>query len=255
MKYLTYISRIMIILGISICLYPIISDILNSFNQKNIIYNYQMSVQNLTDSQKEEIEKKYNEYNKSNIDFLNNEEMLGYINIPKINVNLPIYYGTSKMVLSKGVGNLENTSLPTGGKGNHCVLVAHTGLTKAKMFDDINKLQLEDVFYIYILDNELEYKINQIKVVTPDNTRDLVADENEDYITLLTCTPYMINSHRLLVRGTRVLEQKELMQEKNNYTNKEKNNLWSKYFLNFLSKNFSDNVSLFNTLFYGILLL
>lgn len=204
MKYLKYIISLMIIIGILIAFYPIISDILNSSNQKSVISDYQTLVENMTDTQKAEIANKYNEYNKSYINFLDEGEILGYISIPKIDVNLPIYNGTSKEVLAKGVGNLENTSLPTGGKGNHSVLVAHTGLTKGKMFDDLNKLELEDKFYIHILDNKLEYKVNRIKTVTPDNIQDLEKEEDKDYITLVTCTPYMINSHRLLVRGIRV---------------------------------------------------
>ena len=255
MRHLKFTSRILIIIGITICLYPIFSNILNSFNQKNIISKYKISVQNLTDNQKKEIENKYNEYNKSHIDFLDVDEMLAYINIPKINVNLPIYYGTSKIVLSKGVGNLENTSLPTGGKGNHCVLVAHTGLTRAKMFDDINKLQLEDEFYIHVLDNKLKYKVNQIKIVAPENTQDLIADENEDYITLVTCTPYMINSHRLLVRGTRVFEKEKSQKEEIINSNiKNKDNSLYKYFISLLSKNLNDNIMFFNTI-YGVILL
>ena len=135
---------------------------------------------------------------------LNVGEAMAYITIPKINVYLPIYHGISDNVLQSGVGHIENTSLPIGGPGTHCVLPGHTGLSRTKMFDDINKLELGDKFYITVLGKKLVYEVDKIIVVEPDNKDAIKIEPNKDYVTLLTCTPYMINTHRLLVRGVRV---------------------------------------------------
>ena len=256
MKFLKYVTSLMIILGILIIFYPIISNYFNSLNQKGIISNYQELIQNMTDSEKTEKINQYNRYNNhinqgdttSYINFYNIQGILGYISIPKINVNLPIYNGTSDEVLSKGVGNLENSSLPTGRKGNHCVLVAHTGLTNTKMFDNLNKLELEDKFYMNILDKKLEYQVDQIKVVTPDNTEDLEAEDDKDYITLVTCTPYMINSHRLLVRGVRMEEPDLIEKEYVNVNYVEEQSFWNRYFISLLCKDFKSNISLINNI-------
>ena len=129
---------------------------------------------------------------------------MGYINIPKINVYLTIYHGTGDSVLDVGIGHLENTSLPVGGPGTHAVLTGHTGLVRQKLFDDIDKLEIKDKFYIYVLDEKLTYEVDQIKVVEPSDESDLKIVEGQDYVTLVTCTPYGVNSHRLLVRGKRI---------------------------------------------------
>lgn len=135
---------------------------------------------------------------------LQDNDMMGYIDIPKINVKLPIYHGTSEAVLDLGVGHLEKSSLPIGGTATHAVLSAHTAYPKAKMFNDLTKLEETDVFYLTVLDEKLAYQVNQIKVVEPTDNKDLKIDPNEDYVTLVTCTPYGVNSHRLLVRGERI---------------------------------------------------
>ena len=129
---------------------------------------------------------------------------MGHVNIPEINVNLPIYHGTSEEVLQKGVGHLENTSLPVGGEDTHTVLSGHTGLPSAELFNNLSELEEGDEFYLHILGEVLAYKIDQIKVVEPQETSDLLIDPTKDYATLVTCTPYGVNSHRLLVRGTRI---------------------------------------------------
>lgn len=129
---------------------------------------------------------------------------MGYIEIPSIDVKLMIYHGTAEEVLQKGVGHLQGSSLPVGGRGTHCVLSAHTGLNNKKLFTDLDQLVKGDVFYIHVLDQILAYQVDQIKVVLPDETDDLKINAEEDYITLVTCTPYGINTHRLLVRGTRI---------------------------------------------------
>jgi len=129
---------------------------------------------------------------------------MGYIDIPKINVYLPIYHGSSEEILQKGVGHLQNTSLPIGGKSTHAVLTGHRGLATATLFTDLDQLVQGDLFYIHILNGELVYRVDQIKVVELEDTSDLVIQQGEDYVTLVTCTPYGINTQRLLVRGTRV---------------------------------------------------
>ncbi|MGL6200884.1 MAG: class C sortase [Lachnospiraceae bacterium] len=130
--------------------------------------------------------------------------MMGYIEIPKIEVELPIFHGTSAEVLKKGIGHLEMTSFPIGGEGNHSVLTGHTGLPEAELFTNLVDLELEDIFFIKILNRALAYQVDQIKIVDSSLTIDLKPIPGEDYVTLATCTPYGINSHRLLVRGTRV---------------------------------------------------
>ena len=130
--------------------------------------------------------------------------MMGYISIDKIRVELPIYHGTSASVLNIAVGHLEGSSLPVGGDTTHAVLSAHRGLPSAKLFTNLNKLEVGDIFVITVLDRKLTYQVDNIKIVEPSDVSDLDIIEGEDYVTLVTCTPYGINTHRLLVRGTRI---------------------------------------------------
>lgn len=130
--------------------------------------------------------------------------MMGSIRIPSINVELAVFHGTGSDVLSRGVGHLENTSLPVGGAGTHAVMSAHTGHPTARFFDNLIKLKEGDVFYLSILDEVLAYEVDQIKTVEPEDSSDLHIDRAKDYVTLVTCTPYGVNSHRLLVRGHRI---------------------------------------------------
>lgn len=161
-------------------------------------YNEQLSNVVSVDDENEN-----NEQGESYADLLNIGESLGYITIPKINVNLPIYNGTSQDVLSKGVGHMEQSSYPLGGESTHCVLTGHRGLPSAVLFTDLDKLEIGDEFYLHVLDEILAYKVDQIKVVEPNESGDLEIIDGKDYCTLVTCTPYAINSHRLLVRGER----------------------------------------------------
>ena len=219
---------LIIVGGVFLLLYPTASNWLNQYTQSNVISDYQQSLEQITDEDKlRQIEdaRQYNQELIGNVVLkdpfdaealkvmnenypkllaVNYSGVMGYIDIPKIDVDLPIYHGTSTEVLTMGVGHLENTSLPVGGLGTHAVLSGHTGLPSAKIFTDLNKLEINDVFYIKVMDETLEYKINQIKIVEPSNTQDLLIDTNHDYVTLVTCTPYGVNSHRLLVRGERV---------------------------------------------------
>lgn len=130
--------------------------------------------------------------------------MLGYVEVPKIDVYLPIYYGTSKKVLNQGAGVVGNTSLPVGGKGTHSVISAHTGMASKKLFTDLNLVKEGDIFFTHVLNQNFAYKVDQIKVVLPEDTQDLYIEKDKDYVTLLTCTPFGVNDHRLLVRGERI---------------------------------------------------
>ncbi|MGT2934595.1 class C sortase [Streptococcus castoreus] len=135
-------------------------------------------------------------------------EQIGYVEVPRFDINLPIYAGTSEDVLQKAAGHLEGTSLPIGGDSTHTVITAHTGLPQAKLFTDIHKMKKGDLFFIHNIDKTLAYKVDQILVVEPDDFPPVLVTKGFDYATLLTCTPYGINSHRLLVRGYRVPYQK-----------------------------------------------
>lgn len=129
--------------------------------------------------------------------------IMGYVKIPCISVDLPIYHGTSAEVLEHGIGHLAASSFPVGGKSTHAVLTGHTGLSSAKLFTDLTEMKKGDLFFIHVLDEKLAYKVDQISVVKPEDTRKLAIIDGEDYVTLLTCTPYGVNDHRLLVRGVR----------------------------------------------------
>ena len=136
----------------------------------------------------------------------NADGIMSYIEIPKIGVHLPVYHGTSEAVLAKGAGHMKNTALPVGGASTHCVISAHCGDPSATLFSDLDQLEEGDCFYLHTLNEVLAYKVDQIKVVLPHETEEFRVIEGEDHVTLVTCTPYGINSHRLLVRGKRVME-------------------------------------------------
>ena len=142
-------------------------------------------------------------------DILNINGIIGYIDIPKIDINIPIYHGATDDILAKGIGHLETTAFPIGGVGNHSVISGHRGLPTGKMFTDLDKVEIGDNFYIHFLNETIEYEVDQIKVIEPSDTSDLIPIETKDYVTLLTCTPVGINSHRLIVRGERVEYIKE----------------------------------------------
>lgn len=130
--------------------------------------------------------------------------VMAYVEIPQIGVSLPVYHGVSSAVLNKGVGHLPETSLPVGGKSTHAVLAGHSGMSHARLFTDLPKLKVGDVFYIHVYRKTLTYQVDQIKKVRPWDTADLNIVEGQDYVTLLTCVPISVNSHRLLIRGTRI---------------------------------------------------
>lgn len=213
---------IIFITGLGIASYPFISNMVAQRHASQVVKDYETNVEEMDEEKidaMKEAAKKYNEQlsnvvsvddeNENNeqgesyADLLNIGESLGYITIPKIDVNLPIYNGTSQDVLSKGVGHMEQSSYPLGGESTHCVLTGHRGLPSAVLFTDLDKLEIGDEFYLHVLDEILAYKVIKIKVVEPNESGDLEIIDGKDYCTLVTCTPYAINSHRLLVRGER----------------------------------------------------
>ena len=212
--------------GVLGLLYPYISEAWNRHLNRGTIGNYDRIVKQTDEKRKNELWKAAKVYNrkhpvntlydafsgekKSNADSeyekvlnVNGEGMMGYLEIPAIDMTLSIYHGTSAKVLRQYVGHLPGTSLPVGGKGTHAVLSAHRGLPSAKLFTDLDQVKKGDLFYIYILDHAMAYEVDQIKVVTPDRVEDMAIDPEQDYVTLVTCTPYGVNTHRLLVRGHR----------------------------------------------------
>ena len=216
-------AALMILSGIGVASYPVISNMVAQRHASTAIQNYDETVHSM-DTEKldaaKEAARRYNEQlgsaldrdaageaegtGTSYVDLIDVGESLGYITIPKIDVNLPIYEGTSDDVLLKGVGHLEGSSYPLGGESTHSVLTGHRGLAEAVLFTDLDKLQEGDKFYLHIMDEVLAYQVDQVKVVLPEETDDLTIVQGQDYCTLVTCTPYAINTHRMLVRGIRV---------------------------------------------------
>lgn len=216
-------AALMILSGIGVASYPVISNMVAQRHASTAIQNYDETVQSM-DTEKldaaKEAARRYNQQlgnaldrdaageaedtGTSYVDLIDVGESLGYITIPKIDVNLPIYEGTSDDVLLKGVGHLEGSSYPLGGESTHSVLTGHRGLAEAVLFTDLDKLQEGDRFYLHIMDEVLAYQVDQVKVVLPEETDDLTIVQGQDYCTLVTCTPYAINTHRMLVRGIRV---------------------------------------------------
>lgn len=213
-------SGILFLSGLIILLYPYISNLVASRNASQVVSSYEDEVKNMEaekiDAAKEAA-KKYNEQLSnvisveeakeedtiSYLDMVDAGMSIGYIVIPKIDVNLPIYSGIGEESLRRGVGHLEQTSYPLGGESTHCVLTGHRGLPSATLFTDLDKLEIGDEFYLHVLDDVLAYRVDQIKVVEPNESGYLDIEEGMDYCTLVTCTPYAVNTHRLLVRGIR----------------------------------------------------
>lgn len=209
--------------GLSVLLYPTISDFWNEKRQSQAIINYDDLIVDLTPEDYSEMFDKADKYNGKirNMSFplmnhrnieeeyydtldVNGDGMMGYITIEKIKVQLPIYHGTSDKVLNSAVGHVEGSTLPVGGKSTHAVLSAHRGLPSAKLFTNLDKVEVGDVFTIRILDRTVTYQVDQVLIVLPHETDALNIVPGEDYCTLITCTPYGINTHRMLVRGTRI---------------------------------------------------
>lgn len=217
---------VLMVIGIGIIGYPLASNFLMSLNLDSEVQTYLNAASNLDSEEYDKqlsLAQEYNNSLRGNYDIgdpfgkeietddeyydllnIDGTSVMACIEIPALKIKYPIYHGTSDDVLNKGIGHMRNTSLPIGGKGTHAVLTGHTGLSNAKLFTDIDKLEEGDVFYIYVMNKTLAYSIDQIKVVEPSDTSALKIDDENDYVTLVTCTPYGLNTHRLLVRGTRI---------------------------------------------------
>ena len=214
---------LLLLAGVSLLLYPSLSDYWNSMHQTRAIASYAETVSQLDTAQYDEMWKAAQDYNRSLAQretafALTDEQkaayeslldvsglgVMGYIEIPEIDCSLPIYHGTEESVLQVAVGHLEWSNLPVGGEGTHCVLSGHRGLPSAKLFTNLDKLAVGDTFLLRVLDEVLTYEVDQILIVEPEQVDALGIVPGEDYCTLVTCTPYGINTHRLLVRGHRV---------------------------------------------------
>lgn len=229
-KHLTNLFFVLILLtGLSLLLYPTFSEYWNSLHQSRAIASYAQTVAEMDTSQYDEMLAAAQAYNLTLADnparfMMTDEErvvydalldvsgtgIMAHIEIPKIDCSLPIYHGTSEGVLQIAVGHIEGSSLPTGGLGTHCALSGHRGLPSAKLFTSLDQMEVGDVFMIHLLDETLTYEVDQILIVLPEDVSALAIDPMQDYCTLITCTPYGINSHRMLVRGHRIetVEQK-----------------------------------------------
>lgn len=213
--------------GVCLLAYPHVTNYLSSVHAAEVVQNYDEAVGQAGREKVDEAWRLAVEYNENlsgnpvHDPFLEGSGMvmadnyfevldldgtgvMGHVSIPKISVDLPIYHGTADSSLSRGTGHLEGSSMPTGGEGTHCVITGHSGLVNAKMFTDLEEVVQGDVFYLHVLDEVLAYEVDQILVVEPADTTSLRRVDGEDYCTLVTCTPYGVNSHRLLVRGHRV---------------------------------------------------
>lgn len=221
-KISTIIMLSLFVIGLSVLLYPSISAYWNSKTQSQVVESYENMLQNLTKEDTDAVFEEAERYNESlrQLEFplrdygklegyhqtlnLNGMGMMGYITIDSIGVELPIYHTVSESVLAFAAGHMEGSSLPIGGESVHSVLSAHRGLPNAKLFTDLDRVHLGDTFTVTILDRVYLYQVDQILTVKPENTADIQIVEGEDYCTLITCTPYGINTHRLLVRGRRI---------------------------------------------------
>lgn len=221
-KTTTILLALVFILGFALLLYPTFSNYWNSFHQSRVVSNYEKAVESLSQKDYEETLRAAQAYNRGllnnpnrfldgneedpaykNLLSLSDNQVMGYITIPKVNIRLPLYHGTSDAVLQVGVGHLVGSSLPVGGESAHAALSGHTGLPSASLLTDLDQLDMGDRFYLYVFGDQLVYQVDQILVVEPDEIDALDIIPGEDHVTLITCTPYGINTHRLLVRGVR----------------------------------------------------
>lgn len=229
-KFTTVLLTIILLAGLAIMLYPSASDYYNSFHQSRAIANYAEAVAHIDAETYERLWREATEYNqrlvgRNNPFFLSEAEreeynsilnysgdgIMGYISVPKINCELPIYHTTEESVLQIAIGHIEGSSLPVGGESTHCVVSGHRGLPSAKLFSNLDLMGPGDTFVIRVLDETLTYEVDQIRTVMPDELQDLYIQQGRDYCTLVTCTPYGINTHRLLVRGHRVPNAQEAL--------------------------------------------
>ena len=228
-SFSTIILILVLVVGLSLMLYPSFSNYWNDLRQTKAIANYDRVVADMSDEDCSHLFEDATRYNEAlrNIRFplmyydevpgydnllnIDGNGIMGYIQIEKIGVELPIYHGIDETVLQVAVGHIEGSSLPTGGESTHCALSAHRGLPSARLFTDLDKLEIGDVFTLTVVDRVLTYQVDQILVVEPENIEPLYVKEGEDYSTLVTSTPYGVNSHRMLIRGTRIENEKQLL--------------------------------------------
>lgn len=225
-RKITLILLAVFFMGLSLLLYPSVSSYWNSITQSKVVEDYDAMLKSLTSKDYSDYFDAADNYNARlaalNFPLMDYKQLsaaytaaldttgngvMGYIDIDKIQVKLPIYHGVGPSVLAHAVGHIEGSSLPVGGAGTHCAMSAHRGLPSARLFTDLDKMEVGDTFRITVLDRALIYEVDQIKTVLPDDVGELLITEGEDYCTLITCTPYGINTHRLLVRGHRVSSQ------------------------------------------------
>lgn len=221
-KVITLILLGVFFVGLSVLLYPSISSYWNSKTQSKAVVDYDTIVKSLTPQDYSAVFEKAEDYNTrlAQLNFplseyasaegyndclnINGDGIIGYIDIDKIQVKLPIYHGTNASVLNSACGHIEGSSLPVAGESTHCALSAHRGLPSAKLFSDLDRLETGDIFRITVLDKTYIYEVDQIKTVLPDDVSELLIEDGKELCTLVTCTPYGINTHRLLVRGHRI---------------------------------------------------
>ena len=222
-KLTTLLLFFVFLVGLSLLLYPSFSDYWNSFTQSRAIASYADEVAAMDEERYARLLNDAKSFNaqlnaRENVYLMTEEQqadyeaqlnvagdgIMGYVEIPSINCSLPIYHGTSESVLQMAIGHMEWTSLPVGGESTHCCISGHRGLPSARLFTDLDQLREGDIFLLRVLNEVLTYEVDKISIVEPDNTQNLLVEEGKDYCTMITCTPYGINSHRLLVRGHRI---------------------------------------------------
>ena len=241
----TIIIALIFLAGLGFLLYPTVSNLWNRAHQSRAIATYTKQVEKLDDSQNKEMLKAARKYNKSllkksdhwklskkgkkkyeSLLDVSGTGIMGYIEVPKIDCSLPIYHGTDEGALQIAIGHLEGSSLPVGGKSTHCVLSGHRGLPSARLFTDLDQMEEGDVFVLNVLGRKLAYEVDQIKVVLPDEMSDLEIVQGKDLCTLVTCTPYGINTHRLLVRGHRTKYIEETVVRVQKEAEKKETGIW-----------------------------
>ena len=251
----TLMTVLIILIGIGLVIYPFVANYVFENRKDGVINTFERTVDNTEEKEVDKAWKAAEEYNKALEDqhvkltdpfagdkktgtdektynsllSLQGTSMMGFINIPSIDVDLPIYHGTSEKVLRSGVGHLEGSSLPVGGESVHTILTSHSGLSNAKLFTDLTELENGDIFILNILGRKIAYEVDQIKIVKPYQVDDLSIVHGKDYCTLITCTPYGINTHRLLVRGKRIPYEEEVVEEKGEITHAVKSQWMQQY--------------------------
>ena len=229
-NWTTFLLVFILLIGLSLLLYPTVSDFWNSFHQSKAVAAYVEKVEDMSQEETDKMLEAARAYNQTlpqgvipdlnlsaeqkstynQVLNVTDAGIMAYVEIPKLNTTMPIYHGTDDAILQVAIGHIPGTSLPVGGKGTHAVISGHRGLPSAKLFTDIDQLVEGDTFLIQVMDETLTYEVDQIRTVTPDDVSALAIDPKQDYVTLVTCTPYGVNTHRLLVRGHRIANQAKI---------------------------------------------